>query len=1137
MLAEAEERIRSYIQQSDAPFLGLLGEAFTPAMRQAIEIATLANPSVEGYIGYLTRFPALFSVNLTAQLMEGMGQTGHFDIYPHIEKAIGTDFEISQTERDKLWQAFRKAILTLGFEPSPRTTGKRFRVYEYLRQAGVPLAFADDLAEKMLLFAKRVGLPDGDDVEAIKSWQQALDAKLDQPFSVTARKAVSLDEGGYYTQVFLRVYESLGGEETASGKNALEKAMAKAFQKQTSANGKFRRAVLPYVVMNDGVVGVFMPGGDEREFEFRVDEDTYRYRSGLEDKFVALPNPLVREVTIKELAGGQLSRYLLWDDTKPNRLLVFSDTGRLRTSGQLNQAEPLLLPPGNYTVLSRFSPTDIDVEELWEDPALFLFSLQVHPGNEFVLANGPARLTIQGETQPYAIWEGRRRASKEGVEFHFGSLILKVEFPKEWAAFSGRNFSLRLTATGNPEDLTLPFVLDEAGVASIDISEAVRSAGWKAGLMRVVADISRSGESRSLLRASVLYWYGLDDIRSGLRFTCSTLPSNLVRQLNENVEIKESILKPRDGLSRTLRMVFKLDEHRHQTMSWNVPGIFVEIESTSEGGGTVRQNKQPGGVEVVSLTSNKQILVSASEPATLKLGNWSQRVDFSRTTTKRLPASFLCSRLNPGGNSLTLRCEDSEVEVELLRLVQPHFVQKMAPKLWQGQFVVKIDVPKELEAVQVSAVDVISGQDVEITLEANTGGWEHHRFGRAQLMSLAADTGGYSSYLNFDLDIWPAGAWVFKFDGRIGGVWGHLQNARQDIFAAGFVYDGEGREIRISQLIDCLGGLTERESLAVLTRVQDALLPCYESESWLSVHWLLDIWRVLLERWKEKPNEAVTTLVDLAVARPPEDASSTWMLQQTIGARIPAIFAQSAKEYRQVNLRPYPLVMALRAIADLKFQYPNVFPELIHTAAASAFSNLPAIMRGDIPRGFNLEQYCLALKQMSNPIEDAFKLENDNFQPGDGDWLGPVHYKFAMRSLESNYERTLGGNEVRGQVINLCRFIKQQMPLFNGDTHPRLQGKQPHLNPWALVDDGLLDESIAQRNDNLALFGHGISLLAYYCRLASRSPEKLLILTNKLKASGLPVENCLSYLLQTGEALFGFYLLFWEFVIRAENMK
>lgn len=1137
MLAESEVLVRQHIQKSDAPFLGLSGDALTAGMRQAIEIAKLANPSVHGYIGYLARFPALFSVNLTAHIMEGMGQTGHFDIYPHIQKAIGIDHEISQSDRDKLWQAFRKSILTLGFEPCPRTTGKRYRVDEYLRQAGVPLAFADDLAERMLVFARRVGLPDGDDVEAIRGWQQALDAKLELPFSITARKAVMLDESGYYTRVFLRVHESLAPGEMACGKNALEKAMAKAFQKQASNNVRFRRAVLPYVVLNDGVIGVFVPGGDEREFEIRVDGEIQRCRSGLEDKFLALSNPLVRDVAINEIAGGPVSRYSLWDDAKPNRILVFSDNGRLRASGQLNQADSLLLPPGNYTVLSRFSPADIECEELWDDPSLFMFPFQVHPGNLYWLVNGPARVAIQGETQPYAIWGGNSRASKEGVDFYFGKLFLTVEFPPEWAAISGRHYSLRITATAGTNEIGLPFTLDSSGAASIDITEAIRSAGWKTGFVRMVAEVTRSGERRTLLRTSVFYWHGLIDIRSGLRFFCSALPSNLIYQLNENIEAKECILRPRDNLSKTVRMVFKLDEHRHQTLSWNVPGVFVEIESSSENGGVTKVRKALGGIETVSLASNKQFLISASEPALLKLGEWSQRVDFSRTPTKRLPASFLCSRLSPTCNVLTLRNDGASNEIELLRLVQPHFVRRMAKEFNGGQLSVGFLIPKDLEAIRVFAVDVISGQEVEIALEANAAKWEHHQLGRAQLTCLTASEVGYKATVTFNLDIWPPGAWILRFDGRIDGVWGHLENERQDIFAVGLVYDGEGREIRVSQLIGCLDGLTDRQSLSVLTRVQEALLVCYSPDSWLTVGWLLEIWKALVAQWKGKPEEAVTTLVDLAVARPPEDASTTWMLQQTIGATIPQLFSLPARDYRQVNQRPYALVSALRTISDLKYGFPNVFPDLIHPAAASGFSNLREIQRGSPPHGFQVENYCVALKQTSDPIEDSFKLENDNFRPGNGDWLGPVHYKFAVRSLEFMYERTLGGNEVRGQALNMCRYIKQQMPYFNGDTHPRLQGKQPHFYPWSAMDDELLDDSIAQRSENLALFGHALSLLAFHCRLASRSPDRLKPFIDRLKASAMPVESCLSYLLQTGESLFGYYLLFWEFVIRAENIK
>lgn len=166
-LSVAEEQLLSRIKGSDVPFLGLLRDFLSPAIQTTIELLTLARPTVEQYREYLGRHPALFSVNLTAHVMEGMGRDGHFDLYPHVERAIGTDVPLTQSERESLWTAFRKAIQSLGFEASPRKSGNHYMATEYLRQVGVPLAFADDLAERMLNFAKRVGLPDQDDPEAI----------------------------------------------------------------------------------------------------------------------------------------------------------------------------------------------------------------------------------------------------------------------------------------------------------------------------------------------------------------------------------------------------------------------------------------------------------------------------------------------------------------------------------------------------------------------------------------------------------------------------------------------------------------------------------------------------------------------------------------------------------------------------------------------------------------------------------------------------------------------------------------------------------------------------------------------------------------------------------------------------------
>lgn len=1134
-LSVAEEQLLSRIKGSDVPFLGLLRDFLSPAIQTTIELLTLGRPTVEQYREYLLRHPALFSVNLTAHVMEGMGRDGYFDLYPHVERAIGTDVPLTQSQRESLWTAFRQAIQSLGFEASPRKSGNHYMAAEYLRQVGVPLAFADDLAERMLNFAKRVGVPDRDDPEAIKSWQQALQAHLNPPFSITARKGVSLDTEGYYTQVFLRVYYR-GGQADEQA-NAIERAMARAFQKyQPEHGGTLRRAQLAYVMLNDGLLGIFIPGGDDREHEIRVDGQVQVHRSGIEDAFVPLKRVLAREVEIKDRARQQASIYRLWEDKRPNRLLVFSESGRFKVAAQLNQPDPVILPPGQYTCLSRFCPSGFEAEALWDDPSLYALTLDVLPGQAIALANGPAALTIQGESQPYVTWSASSSTTKEGTELRFGELKLHIEFPAEWSSFSGRRYVLRLSSGGSARQLRHFFELDDSNTAEINLTAALQADNWPPGPSRLLAEISRADEARSLIRSAVLYWHGLTEIRRGMTFMCRALPANLEQGLNENIRIDEDMLKPLDSLAKTFRLVFRLDERRHQVLTWNVPGIFIEVENDSDGGTPARINRPVGAIESVSLTSNKQIFVSATDPGTLSVGDWSLRVDFSKYPTKRLSASLLASRMTPHGATLTYLSDRSDIPVALLRLVQPHFVRRMTTKVSSGQFVVRFLLPRELQAIRVIAEDVVSAQDIDIVIGANTGIWSHHRFGKAQFMCLDADEGGYAANVFLDLELWPAGAWVFRFDGQIDCAWGHLENERQDLFAAGLLCNDRGAPVGVEQLLACLPDLTNLESLEVLRRVQVAMHPCYAHEAWDTMQWLNAMWHQLLRVWKGRENEAVTTLVDLAGARPPKDANPTWMLQHNAAAQAPRIYALPAREYRQVNLKPYPLVEALRAASELERQYPFVFPDLMHLSAASAFSNFAQITQGAKPYGFDLDKYVKALQQTNDQLEVSLKLENDAYRPSAGDWLGPVHYRFAWRALEAAYDRTLGGNEIRrGQAIGLCRFFRQRFPSFNHDYHRGLVGKSPHIVPWPSPDDDSVSPEVAQKRENLAQFAHLLSALAYHCRFGSRQPGRLDEFIELLKTSTIPVAACLTYLLQVGEAMFAYYLLLWEFVQKADE--
>ena len=232
MLSAWEQELRAVVQKSDTPFLGLFGDALSPQVRVGIINAIATDRTVEGYVRLLYRYPALFAIHLTSTLMAGMGQTGSFDLYPHIRTALQRTVEPTTDEKQTLWTAFRRAVLGLGLEVSPRTSGHHYMADTYLRQVGVPLAFADDLAEKMLGFAKTAGLPDGDDPEGIARWQSALESRLLPPFSRVAQKAVALDAQGFYARVFLKVHESGGA---SPGTNQLEQAMVKPLRSSPEA--------------------------------------------------------------------------------------------------------------------------------------------------------------------------------------------------------------------------------------------------------------------------------------------------------------------------------------------------------------------------------------------------------------------------------------------------------------------------------------------------------------------------------------------------------------------------------------------------------------------------------------------------------------------------------------------------------------------------------------------------------------------------------------------------------------------------------------------------------------------------------------------------------------------------------------
>lgn len=1133
MLKTWEQDLRGVLQKSDTPFLGLMRDAFDSEVRVAINEAIAVDRSVDGYIRLLYRYPALFSIHLAHTVMTGMGQTGNYDLYPHICAALQLNVLPTADEKEGLWSEFRRAVLKLGLEVSPRLSGHHYMADTYLRQAGVPLAFADDLAEKMLAFAKTAGIPDADDPDGIARWQAALELRLGPPFSRVAQKALAFDSQGFYTRCFIKVHEYQG---VAVGTSPLEQAMARAFQKLPNGS-HFRRAALPFLMLNNDRLGVFVPSGESgRTVTIDVDGESRRIGVGEVDEFFDIAHALPLAVSIRDSVSLQPIKYEVWGDNKPNRMLLFNETGRFKGGAQLGMAEALVLPPGRYTVLCRFKPEGIEVEELSESPRVNTFAIFIHPGQRQVFSNGPGMLALQGEGRPLAIWNGTVRGTKDAVEFFYGALTLELEFPLDWLALSARAFDIVLSNNNQEPPTLIHIVTDEQGRATCQVSETSWYLSMPPGLSRILAEVRRPGETRTLVRTSVLYWSGLESVSGALKFQLQSSPANLIASNCENFAIAEHLIQPKDNVSRNLSLTFQLDERRVQTLVWNAPGVFVEITRLNESGARSSTKRPLGSTEVVSLTSSNQIIVSSSESGELALGDWVQFIDFSRQTSKQLAASFLASHITSKSQTLTFRPAGVTESKLLLKLVQPHAVYSISDKVIEGQLVIKLESPAEIEAILVRAHDVLTGQDIEVELQANDAKWSNCRLGRARLMSLTRPEGGYVSHLYLAFELWTTGAWTFKFDGRISNLWGHLQNERLDQFAVGFICDHSGAQASVSTLTAELQGLAEKQSLVVFSRVNDELLPCYAEASWASIRWLAIAWRSLVDRWRGQEAAGISEFIDMACSRPAEDASSTWMPQQYIGAELPGIFALHADEYRKVNEHRHPLARSLRTIAQVRREYPTVFGALLHPTAAMGFTNVPAIMRGQAPRDFSLDAYCDALRQSVLTESDLTRLEDSNFETEAGDYLGPIHYRHANSRLLACYETTLDGNGIRrGQGINLCGYVRKVMPTLNGMVLKRLKGSRPHVDPWPRGLSNEVSEELAQSNENLANIQHFLSLLALHCRASARSSEYLPAFLSTLKAAGLPIEACLAYLLQIGDALFAYYLLLWEVVLSGES--
>lgn len=1133
MFEQHEESMREQIKKAHAPVLGLLGGLIPTEARGAIQEDIHVSPGAKWFAKRLDLYPALFGVWLAEHVMHGLGTSGHFDVYPHIQKALGGSAELNSGERELLWRAFRRGMLKLGIQPLPRTFGNHYMINEYARQAGVPLAFADDLALKMLLHAKRLGLPDEDDQEGLLTWQSSLLNKLQPPFSATARKAIERDAHAYYTRTFLRVYANHGCPMVG---DALEAALARSFAQEGGA-ANIKRAAIPQLLYRDGVIGIlFQPTRSPAQHELRCGADSLFVRTDEEGGFRQLLGDLPGEAQVFNSEGERVLNVKLWPDRASNRLLIFNEAGRLRASAQLGQAEAVELAPGRYVALCRFTPTNTDEwVEVSEDPQLVEVPFDVRPGLESNFANGSVCVAIAGQNLPSFRLDGKAKAGLEQVEFYHGSLVAKVEIPPDWRQAGQQGFELRVTSGASSCQLPLP--MSEDGTGCIEIQDAFLSIGLKPGLQRLVIELARAGDARILQRQSILYWIGLSNISYGLCFTYSQRPQNLVASACSGIKFNDLHAEPGNDLCRVLRLGFDVGGGRLIHLSWNRPGVFVDVEVPGRDGTMTHVSRPLGSTETVSLTNEKNIIVSASEPGFISLGEWRQFVDFSHRPSKVLSASFLASRLEPGARTLTYETQGGAT-VPLLVLSQPHVATAVATSRLANVFEIRVTLQGEPTEIAVTGKGLSHGRESRVEHELMAGEWRTNDLARMQAYSAPA-LGKHVVHVLIDTHTLPEGVWTLGFGARIGGVWGRLEDAQEGRIAVAFAVNQLGQDVPGHEIISGVVDLEIPEAVARLGRLTDHFRQLWSPSCWEQQAWLTSYWSALIDRVRGHEQRCLAQLLDMAMAIVPDDVRQGFLPKQSVGAKLPAIFAMQRAEYRRVNVKHHALSPSLRAMPEFTGGVVKAFGSTIHQVVALSFQNPAEIMRGLRPKGFQLGKYEQSLRQTSHAalhmLDDAASI------PAAGELLGPQHLAHAWRDLDRGYATSmLMPSQRKALALALSRALHQRTPKFDDSAPAGLRGHRLVLQLEPFADDGV-DEAEQQRVETVCQIANACAWFAWHCRLDVLRPgslasflDRLAVTRRTIEIPGHGVADCLAYLLHVAPAMFSYYLLLWELVLTVE---
>ena len=1146
-LNRTEQNLIEKINQGNMPFLGgYLGFLDQKSRKYFRSEVLNKRKSLHIFLVGLERWPAVFATYLTIAVVEGYGKDSNAAVWPYIDKAIKSPLYSSgiktNNNKETLWKSYRAACIKIGLPVLSRKSGSQYMVNEFLNQAGVPIEFIPNLVMRMIKYSRAYGLPEENDTHAVKQWRLGLLDNMSAMQKPVIR-ALETDDTDYFPQLFFR-YSS---QENQDVSNHLEKKFHNQLMEISERNDSVTKIFkVPEVVWRDENICIEIPASENDKWNISVEGITSSYIGLFDKQIITLVTEMPYHIKVSNLSN-QIWNFKLWENDANNRFLLFNEQGSFVKSCSLAD-DVHHLEPGEYQVLSRFIPSGYDeysIQEISSSPSIYSFTLKLLPSERTQLSKGPATVALQADSKPILTWNGSHLKGVRGNElFASENLSVQLQIPEELHGDTGDMFIRLNSSNANDEIKELPISIDHTNI--IDIPLETVCSEWNAGLIRLTASVFRHGKNRTLVRHSIYLWNGLKTITSHHRFEFERYPKNININESDNIDISANYLTFKESNNRFFHSVFGLGGKKQISFTWVVPGTFLYLEEYTERGFVEKPIPKGSGVSVEE-GSRKALKVFSDHSGILHFGKFSQKYNFSHSRYKRIPLLSLVDYITPETNTVYFQPEDCNESEILLHLSSPQFVSDFYMiQQTSSTYQVIFKLVELAEKIEVKALNILDGKTKIEQLTANNPEDILSSQKKLSFSNEKNSSGVATHILDISLPKWDSGAWLLSFKIKVGERWHSLSNERQDNFVAGFVLS-VGNIVPIETMFSELKEFSEAELLACFNYTHVALLDCYSEASWNEIKWVKRLWYELGNNLSVSNRQTLVELLRLSTKHPDENTEAGWIPICSVNAHFLEMYTLSAKQYSQFPVRNHLFLRSLSLMGGFSNELTRYFIQgIFYQTAAAGFSNFIGMMGGEEPQDFNINIYKDALLEQN--LSSRIRLLNqEDWQPNEGQYLGALHYLYALEKMKSKYHITLGSDIADNHIGNHWRrgqALRLLGKLSSYKIHDFVKGIPAH---WVSGDRdqhlGLLntekENESPQEVENLKLMLSGLSLLAQICRWDSRSSGALERFKAKAKelieVDSKQLELILSYLLFIGEDVFSFYLLLWEFVTKADE--